>query len=743
MAKRESASRSQNPRVGRGGGIRGRRRQDLSQGGRRAPRPQDEIAAYGKALELQVGRTELKEKRSAIGGVVSEVVVQERVAKSTEEKNIEEKNTEEKNIEAKNTREKGEERGEDTAKEKAEEKSTSNTRANLKQGLQVITDTLATLSDSPGCYRMLDAAGKPLYVGMARNLRRRVAAYTKPERQPQRIARMISLTRAMEIVETATEVEALLLETNLIKRLEPRYNVLLRDDKSFPYILITQNHEFPRLMRHRGVQTQAGNYFGPFAGVGSVRHTLGALERAFLLRTCSDSVFANRSRPCLLFHMHRCAAPCVGKIDREDYESLVQQARDTLTGDDKKIRSSITREMEQAAQQQEYERAARLRDRLRALATITGEQNVNLDPLDNADLFALAKSGERVCVQVFFFRGGRNYGNRACFPRGTEGMDEAQILSETIALFYEKIPPPPQILVSHKPNDCDLLEQALSARAERTVRVHRPQRGVRARALAHALHNAEAALLRRLAGSGGERFLAALGETLGLEEAPQRVEVFDNSHLRGTFPYGAMIVADKSGFARSSYRKFRIRDTTSGEDDYTMMREVLTRRLHRLAEEEKSADGEAVNAPDLWILDGGRGQLSIAEQVLAEYQRDDIALLAVAKGPHRNAGEERLFVPGQSQAILLPKDSETLHYIQRLRDEAHRYVIGSHRKGRGKEQLRSRLDSVPGVGAKRRQALLRHFGDAQAVARASVPDIARVSGISETLARQILASLRD
>ena len=540
----------------------------------------------------------------------------------------------------------------------------------------------------------------------------------------------------------------MLLETNLIKRLEPRYNVLLRDDKSFPYILITQNHEFPRLMRHRGAQTQAGNYFGPFAGVGSVRHTLGALERAFLLRTCSDSVFANRSRPCLLFHMNRCAAPCVGKIDKQDYEALVQQARDTLTGNDQKIRASINREMEEASAGQEYERAGRLRDRLRALASITSEQSVNLEPVDNADLFALAKSGERVCVQVFFFRGGRNYGNRACFPRGTEGMDEAQILSETIALFYEKVPPPPQVLVSHEPSNRDLLEQALSARAERAVRVHRPQRGVRVKALAHALHNAEAALLRRLAGSGGERFLRELAETLGLEEVPQRVEVFDNSHLRGTFPYGAMIVADKSGFVRNAYRKFRIRDGASSEDDYTMMREVLTRRLHRLmeeekAEEEKATSGKLDTAPDLWILDGGRGQLSIAEQVLGEFGRDDISLLAVAKGPRRNAGEERLFVPEQSQPIALAKDSQTLHFIQRLRDEAHRYVIGSHRKGRGKEQLRSRLDAVPGVGAKRRQALLRHFGDAQAVARASAPDLARVPGISETLARQILASLRD
>lgn len=673
------------------------RKTEPSLGGKRAPRPKSELASYGAALDIRLPGDggELREARA---NALAAGTPRDSAAPS------------------------------------------------LKNGVNVILQTLKNLPDAPGCYRMLDAGENAIYIGMAKNLRKRVAAYARPDKQTNRIARMISLVRYVEIIETETEIHALLLETNLIKRLEPKFNVLLRDDKSYPYILIATGHDFPRLMRHRGAHTAPGHYFGPFAGVGAVRNSLAALERAFLLRSCSDSVFSARSRPCLLYDLKRCSAPCVGKITREDYDGLVRQTRQTLAGSDALIRERLTRDMRRASDAQDFETAARLRDRLRALAAITADQAVNLSQGDDADLFACAQNGTRTCIQVFFFRGGRNYGNRAFFPSGCDELSEGRILADFVALFYAKAPPPPLVLTNAEPDDAALLAEALSQRAGHAVRVRVPERGAKRRAMEHAVHNAAAALTRRLAGENSEEFLRALADILGLDGAIERVEVFDNSHLRGSFPYGAMVVATADGFRRRDYRKFRIQSAASSEDDLAMMREVLTRRLAHIR------DGDS-DRPDLWVIDGGRNQLAVAREVLGGGDGDsdgdgggDIegpALLAIAKGPGRDPKFDRVFVVGRDAPLDLSENVPVLHYIQRLRDEAHRFAVSSHRRGRAKAQLRSRLDDIPGVGVKRRHALLHHFGDVRAISRASVKDLTRVGGISAGLARQIHDSLRD
>ena len=552
---------------------------------------------------------------------------------------------------------------------------------------------------------------------------------------PYRLQRMVAETVSVEVVTTHTEVEALLLESNLIKRLMPRFNVLLRDDKSFPYILITGDHETPRITKHRGAHNRDGAYFGPFASAGAVNRTITALEKAFLLRSCSDAVFASRKRPCLMYQIKRCAAPCVERITPADYGKLVEQAKGFLTGRSRDVQKRLAEEMQAASDRLDFESAAIVRDRIRALSHIQSHQDINVQGVDDADIIAAHQEAGRTCLQVFFFRAGRNYGNRSYFPSHDRKLSLEAVLSSFIAQFYDNKPTPPLILISHSPADRDLLAEALSQRAERKVRLLLPQRGEKRKLIDHALANARDALSRRLAESASQRdLLDKLAATLSLETLPERIEVYDNSHLGGTKPYGAMIVAGVEGLMKSSYRKFRIKGDPAPGDDYAMMREVLQRRFERAMKEDPDRSGESW--PDLVILDGGRGQLNAGLEVFADLGIADVALVAVAKGPDRNAGRERIFLPERQPLLLEPRDP-VLYFIQRLRDEAHRFAIGSHRAGRAKAIAQSPLDEIPGIGAKRKKALLLHFGSAKAVARAGLSDLEEVSGISAAVARKI------
>jgi len=604
------------------------------------------------------------------------------------------------------------------------------------RGVSVVADCLRSLPSSPGVYRMLNAGGDALYVGKARNLKKRVAAYTRPHRLGGRLHRMVSETAAMEFVTTHTEAEALLLEANLIKRLKPRFNIVLRDDKSFPSILVTGDHAYPQVLKHRGAQSRQGEYFGPFASAWAVNQTLTVLQRAFLLRSCSDAVFKARTRPCLLYQIKRCSAPCVGRIEAAAYAALVDQARDFLRGGRQRVQQQLARRMQDASEALAFEDAAGYRDRIRALTTVQSHQDINLAGLGDADVIASAGSGGQTGIQVFFFRAGRNYGNRAYFPAHAADDEPATVLEAFIAQFYTGRRPPSLVLVSHPLPNQELVAEALSVGADRRIRVSCPQRGAKRKLIAQALNNAREALSRRMAESASQRrLLDGLAQALELEAPPERIEVYDNSHVAGTEAVGAMIVAGPQGFSKEAYRKFTIRgDGGAPGDDYAMMREVLTRRFARaLKEDPERTRGQW---PDLVLVDGGPGHLSVAVDVFEDLGIDDVAIAGVAKGPDRNAGRERIHRPGRPPLNLEPADP-VLCFIQRLRDEAHRFAIGSHRGRRSSTMTRSSLDDVPGIGARRKRALLNHFGSARAVAKAGRADLEAVDGISRSMANRI------
>ncbi len=605
----------------------------------------------------------------------------------------------------------------------------------------------------PGVYRMIAADGEVLYVGKARSIRKRIASYMRPEMQSARIAKMIARTASMVFVSTETEAEALLLEANLIKQLRPRYNVLLRDDKSFPYILVTSDHRAPQLAKHRGARSIKGSYFGPFASAGAVHRTLNALERAFLLRTCSDSYFENRSRPCLLYQIKRCSGPCTHEISDEDYARLVQEAKDFLSGRSRAVRDRMAEEMRQAAEDLAFEKAARLRDRIAALSAIQGEQAINPRSIAEADVFAVAEEAGQFCIEVFFFRTYQNWGNRAYFPRADRSMSAAEVLDSFLGQFYADRPAPRLVLLSHDVESAPVLCEALSAKSGRRVAVGRPQRGEKRELVENALRNAREGLSRKLTEAATqERLLAAVGQAFGFDEPIRRVEVFDNSHIMGTNAIGAMIVAGPDGFMKAHYRTFNIKsaDLTPG-DDYAMMREVLTRRFARLAKAarrtELTESGETVPVakpesepgafpewPDLVLIDGGRGQLEAAREVFAMLRIEGPRLVAIAKGPDRNAGRETFFIPGR-EPFRLPTRDPALYFVQRLRDEAHRFAIGTHRAKRKREFTKSPLDEIPGIGPARKRALLNAFGTAKAVARAGLADLEKVAGVNQATAR--------
>ncbi len=606
----------------------------------------------------------------------------------------------------------------------------------LITGAALIRDEVRRLPDSPGVYRMFGEGGEALYVGKARSLKKRVAQYAQGRFHTQRIALMVDQTRAMEFTTTRTEADALLLEINLIKQLKPRFNVLLRDDKSFPEIVIRREHPAAQLRKHRGAHSIKGEYFGPFASAKAVNSTLNTLQKAFLLRSCSDSVYESRTRPCMLHQIRRCSAPCTGLISLADYEALVAEAEAFLTGKSRAVMARMSGEMQAASDALEFERAARLRDRIRALSSVAEETQINAETLAEADVFALTAEGGAACVQVFFFRAGQNWGNRAYFPRVDRTDEEAEILAAFLGQFYEDKPIPRLVLVNLTPNDAALLAEAFTLKAGRKVEIAAPARGEKRRLVDHALLNAREALGRRMAeGSAQTRLLAGVCETFGLEANPERIEVYDNSHIMGTNAVGAMIVAGPEGFQKNQYRKFNIKsaELTPG-DDYAMMREVLARRFARLAREEEA--GESPVRPDLVLLDGGAGQLAAAREIMADLGVDDIALVGVAKGPDRDAGLERFFVAGKAPFMLEPK-SPVLYYLQRLRDEAHRFAIGSHRARRSAEMRRNPLDEVEGVGPGRKKALLHAFGSARGVSRAEPGELAKVAGVSAALAQRI------
>ncbi|MBF0333281.1 MAG: excinuclease ABC subunit UvrC [Alphaproteobacteria bacterium] len=603
-------------------------------------------------------------------------------------------------------------------------------------GVAVVLDHLKRMPSSPGVYRMLNARGEALYVGKAKNLKKRVTAYTRLDRLEPRLFRMVAETVAMEVVTTHTEVEALLLESNLIKRLKPRYNILLRDDKSFPYILVTGDHEWPQIVKHRGARGRKGEYFGPFASAGAVNQALSLLQRAFLLRSCSDSVFASRTRPCLLFQIKRCSGPCAERIAHDEYLGLVDQARRFLSGHSQDIQKRLSASMSEAAEAMRYEDAALFRDRIRALSRIQAHQDINLPDIEEADVVALHQGGGQSCIQVFFFRSGCNYGNRAYFPAHAQDEPEAEVLAAFLGQFYDDRQPPREIMLSHVPADSELLGEALSVKAGRKVTLSIPQRGDRRKLIDHALLNAREALGRRLAeGAAQRRLLEETCRVFGLDAPPERIEVYDNSHIQGSDAVGAMIVAGPEGLMKAHYRKFNIRgaDLSPG-DDYGMMREVLTRRFARAQKE----DPERARGlwPDLVLIDGGAGQLSTACQVFADLGVEGVQLAAISKGPDRNAGRERFHMPGRDAFSLEPKDP-VLYFLQRLRDEAHRFAIGTHRARRSKGLGQSTLDEVAGIGAKRKKALLHHFGSARDVAQAGLTDLEAVPGINRAIAKKI------
>ena len=619
----------------------------------------------------------------------------------------------------------------------------------LATGRNVIAEAVRHAPSSPGVYRMLNAAHDVLYVGKAKSVKKRLASYARPTGHVMRISRMIAATVSVEIISTETETEALLLEANLIKQLRPRFNVLLRDDKSFPYILLTGDHWAPQILKYRGAQTRPGRYFGPFASVGAVNRTITALQRAFLVRSCTDSFFESRTRPCLLYQIKRCSGPCTGEIDFAGYSALVREASDFLSGRSRAVKEELAHEMERASEELEFERAAIYRDRLAALSAIQSQQGINPRTVDEADVFAVHQEAGFFCVEVFFFRTGQNWGNRAYFPRADRSYGAAEVLGAFLAQFYEDKPPPRLVLLSHAIDEIDLLREALSIKAGGKVEVSVPQRGEKKDLVAHALTNAREALGRKLADTATQtRLMEGLASKLGLPRVPRRIEIYDNSHIQGTNAVGAMVVAGPDGFMKNQYRKFNIRsDSLTPGDDYGMMREVLERRFKRLIAEAPvgpapAAADEAAEAdtapswPDLVIIDGGRGQLNAVREIFAGLGIEGVSLVAVAKGPDRDAGRETLFMPDREAIKLEPRDP-VLYFIQRLRDESHRFVIGSHRKLRKKDIREAGLQEIPGIGPARKRALLHHFGTLKEIERASVADLAKVPGISNEGARRI------
>ncbi|WP_192362280.1 excinuclease ABC subunit UvrC [Mesorhizobium mediterraneum] len=626
-------------------------------------------------------------------------------------------------------------------------------------GAEVIQTLVKRLPNAPGVYRMMNAAGDVLYVGKARSLKKRVTNYAQGRFHTSRIGRMVRETATMEFVVTRTEIEALLLEANLIKRLRPRFNVLMRDDKSFPYILLTGDHVSPGIYKHRGARSRKGDYFGPFASAGAVGRTINSLQRAFLLRSCTNSFYENRTRPCLLFQIKRCAGPCTGEISHSDYAKLVAEAKDFLSGRSQKVKTDISAAMQQAAENLDFERAAIYRDRLAALSHVQSHQGINPQTVDEADVFAIHQEGGQVCIQVFFFRTGQNWGNRAYFPKADPALDAAEVLGSFLAQFYDDKPTPRTILLSHGVEDQELLAEALSTRAGRKVAISVPQRGEKKDLTDNALQNACEALGRRLAETSTQgRLLTGFAETFGLKKTPVRIEVYDNSHIMGTNAVGAMVVAGPEGFVKNQYRKFNIRSTeiTPG-DDFGMMREVMERRFSRLLKEhgdvpqsEQAADdtlaeqGDDIEDaggfpawPDVILIDGGQGQMTAVRKILADLGIEDrVQAIGIAKGQDRDAGRERFFVTGKPP-FSLPVRDPVLYFVQRLRDEVHRFAIGSHRARRKKEMVKSPLDEISGIGPGRKRALLMHFGTAKAVSRAAIEDLVKVDGISEQVAKLV------
>ncbi len=670
----------------------------------------------------------------------------------------------------------------------------------LKHGIEVIAGFARHLPGKPGVYRMFDRAGEVLYVGKAKNLKNRVTAYARGMAHTNAVARMIAETANMEFVTTGTEAEALLLESNLIKQLRPRYNVLLRDDKSFPYILLSGDHEAPQIAKHRGSRQRKGDYFGPFASVWAVTRTIDALQKAFLLRSCTDSFYENRTRPCLLFQIKRCSGPCTGEISIPDYQGLASQARDFLSGRSSTVKQTLSARMQEAAEELEFEKAARYRDRLAALSAVQAGQDINTQDVEEADVFAIDEQAGQFCVEIFFFRNHQNWGNRALFPRADKSLTPAEVLASVVSQFYDDKPPPRLVLLSHSVEEIELIAQALSTRANRKVEVTAPKRGEKYDLVAHAQKNAREALSRKLADNAGQQsLLAALGAAFGMEKPPRRVEVYDNSHIMGTNAVGGMIVAGKDGFMKSHYRTFNISADTIAGDDFGMMREVLQRRFARLAKESGNADpktdalssphleevapaavskdvpegdgasptilrdaglrpapqdegsGEisqqAVVAPveddaafpsrpDLVIVDGGKGQFEAARKIMAELGATDIPLVAIAKGADRNAMRETFFMTGREPFKLPPRDP-ALYFIQRLRDEAHRFAIGTHRAKRKRDTMTNPLDEIPGIGPSRKRALLLHFGTVKAIQRAKLDDLMRTPGVNAATAKAV------
>ena len=633
----------------------------------------------------------------------------------------------------------------------------------LASGRAAIAQAARHAPNGPGVYRMLAADGTVLYVGKAKSIKKRVLSYTRPIGHTNRIARMIAATGSMEFVSTRTEPEALLLEANLIKQLKPRFNVLLRDDKSFPYIVISGDHPAPQITKHRGARNRPGDYYGPFASVWAVDRTINALQRAFLLRSCSDSYYENRSRPCLLFQIKRCSGPCTGEIAAPDYAELVREARAFLSGRSRTVKEHLAREMEEASEALEFERAARLRDRLAALSAVQGSQGINPRSVEEADVFACHQQGGATCIEVFFFRTGQNWGNRAYYPRADRSLTEAEVMGAFLSQFYEDKPCPRLVLLSHEVEEQELIAEALSERSGYRVELSVPKRGEKKDLVDHALQNAREALGRQLAESATQaRLLAGVAEAFGLKAPPRRIEVYDNSHIMGTNAVGGMIVAGPEGFMKTQYRKFNIKsaDLTPG-DDYGMMREVLRRRFARLLKEAPRAAGaeatsesatdampapdvdteaEAAPAaspwPDLVLIDGGLGQLNAARAIAEELGVTDVPLVGIAKGMDREAGRELFHIPGRQPFRMEPRDP-VLYFIQRLRDEAHRFAIGSHRARRKKDISEAGLQAIPGVGPARKRALLRHFGTLKAIERASLADLERVEGINASTALAI------
>jgi excinuclease ABC subunit C len=605
----------------------------------------------------------------------------------------------------------------------------------LEAGVKAIRNVLKTLPARPGVYRMLDARGDVLYVGKARVLKNRVTNYTQVAKLPKRLQRMVAQTRDMTIVTTRTEAEALLLEAQLIKRFRPAFNVLLRDDKSFPFILLREDHPFPQVRKHRGARRAKGQYFGPFASAGSVTSTLNALQKLFLLRSCSDSFFANRTRPCLLYQIRRCSAPCVGRISEADYGELVADAKLFLAGKSTGVQARLGKQMAEAAAKQDYELAAGYRDRLRALTYVQGSQTVHAEGLGDGDIFALASKAGQMCIQAFFIRGGQNWGHRSFFPAHTADVPEDEVLSGFLMQFYEEVPPPKRILIDRDLKEGDLIAEALSERAERRVEISRPQRGDRRKLIEQARRNAEEALDRRMAESTTQgKLLQEMAEVFELPEPPKRIEVYDNSHIMGTSATGAMIVAGPEGFRKNAYRKFNIKSART-DDDFGMMREVLERRFARLEKEDPDrAEGEW---PDLLLIDGGKGQLNAVLEIMEEQGVSDLPVIGVAKGPHHGREGREVFHLQGGREVTLPVNSALLFYLQRLRDEAHRFAIGTHRQKRAKSLTTSTLDEVPGIGPNRKRALLMHFGTARAVKGAALDDLERAPGISKAMARQV------